>query len=136
MFEDFTHLPIVVEDQDRALEFYTGTLGFVKVQDSQQKGRPRWLTVANPGRQIEYILVKGEYVSDPRSADGHHLTFPTSACRGEVAKLRARGVAFREPAPVETPSGILAEFADPDGNRMYLAEARAGDGDAEGDPHG
>lgn len=122
MFEKLSQVPIIVTDQDRALKFYTQTLGFVKVQDSQQKGRPRWLTVANPGHDVEYILVKGEFVADPRSEEGCQFTFTTTDFRGEVAKLKARGVAFREAAPVEMPFGILASFQDPDGNRFSLSE--------------
>jgi len=46
MIEKTTHVPIVVHDQDKALEFYTWVLGFEKRQDYQQPGHPRWLTVA------------------------------------------------------------------------------------------
>ena len=36
-----THVPIVVRDQDKALEFYTEVIGFEKRQDYQQPGRPQ-----------------------------------------------------------------------------------------------
>ena len=46
MIQKLTHAPIVVSDQDKALKFYTETLGFEKRADYQQPGKPRWLTVA------------------------------------------------------------------------------------------
>lgn len=126
MLDKTTHVPILVSDQDKALDFYVGKLGFEKRQDYGQKGRPRWLTVAPPGAEVEFALVKGEFVIDPRSEEGYQFTLTTSDCRGEAAKLKARGVAFREPAPVETPFGILATFADPDGNRFNLLQPARG----------
>src|SRR6202022_240875 len=95
MLEKTTHVPILVRDQDKALEFYVGKLGFEKRNDYALKNRPRWLTVALPGAQQEFALVKGEFIIDPRSEEGYQFTFTTSDCRGEVAKLKARGVAFR-----------------------------------------
>lgn len=126
MLDKTTHVPILVRDQDEALEFYVGKLGFEKRADYGQKGKPRWLTVALPGAEVEFALVMGEYVSDPRSQEGYQLTLTTDDCRGEAAKLRARGVAFREPAPVETPFGVLATFQDPDGNRFNLLQPAKG----------
>ena len=66
MIETTTHVPIIVADQDKALQFYTEVLGFEKRADYQQRGRPRWLTVAPKGQDVEFILVKGTYLVDPR----------------------------------------------------------------------
>jgi catechol 2,3-dioxygenase-like lactoylglutathione lyase family enzyme len=38
---------VMVDDQDKALKFYTGILGFVK-KDDIPMGGPRWLTVVSP----------------------------------------------------------------------------------------
>ncbi|MEA3198945.1 MAG: hypothetical protein QOE90_373 [Thermoplasmata archaeon] len=126
MIDKTTHVPLLVRDQDQALGFYVGKLGFEKRQDYGQKGRPRWLTVAPPGAEVELALIQGEYLVDPRAEDGYRLTLTTRDCRGEVARLQARGVAFRGPAPVETPFGILASFEDPDGNRFALLQPAKG----------
>ncbi len=126
MIEKTTHVPLLVRDQDKALDFYVGKLGFEKRQDYGQKGRPRWLTVAPPGAEVEFALIKGEYLLDPRGEEGHQMTLTTSDCRGEVETLKARGVEFRGPAPVETPFGILASFQDPDGNRFTLLQPARG----------
>lgn len=126
MIDKTTHVPVLVRDQDKALEFYVGTLGFEKRQDYGQKGKPRWLTVAPPGSDVELALAKGEFLADPRAEEGYRITLATSDCRGEFARLKARGVPFREAAPVETPFGIVATFADPDGNRFTLRESAKG----------
>src|SRR5213083_1268824 len=105
LIEKTTHVPVVVRDQDRALKFYTEGLGFEKRQDYQQPGRPRWLTVAPKGQELEFILLKGRYVVDPRAppeadSGGNHWAFRTNDCRKDVEILRSHGVKFKEPAPV------------------------------------
>jgi len=127
-----THVPIVVSDQDRSLKFYTEAVGFEKRQDYQQKGRPRWITVAPPGQEVEFILVKGKYAVDPRPpadapSDGNHIVFVTADCRKDFEALKARGVKFKDPAPVEAPFGVSAYFTDPDGNHLTMLEPRAPD---------
>jgi predicted enzyme related to lactoylglutathione lyase len=124
-----THVPIVVSDQDRALQFYTHVLGFEKRADYQQAGRPRWLTVAPKGQALEFVLVKGTYAIDPRPAPnadsgGNHHVLSTDDCRADVAALQARGLTFKGPAPVEAPYGVSAYFTDPDGNHFALLEPR------------
>ena len=127
MFDKTTHVPIIVSDQERALKFYTDVLGFVKCQDSQQKGRPRWLTVAIPGQDLEFILVKGDYIVDPRplstlDSGGNHLVFQTDDCRKDYETLKQRGVRFKEPGLMEAPFGTAAYFTDPDGNHLTLLQ--------------
>ena len=124
-----THAPIVVRNQDEALKFYADVLGFEKRADYQQKGAPRWLTVAPKGDEVELILVEGVYSVDPRPAaeadsGGNHLVFITNDCRGNFDALKARGVRFKHDAPVEAPYGISAYFTDPDGNHLTLLQPR------------
>ena len=126
-----SHAPIVVRDQDTALEFYTKVLGFEKRADYQQEGRPRWLTVAPKGQDVEFILVKGTYTSDPRppsdaESGGNHHVLSTSDCRKDFAALTARGLRFKDPAPVDAPYGIAAYFTDPDGNHFALLQSKQG----------
>ncbi len=127
IFQKTTHVPIVVGDQDRALKFYTEALGFEKRQDYQQAGRPRWLTVAPKGQEPEFILLKGRYVVDPRAppgagSGGNHWVFKTNDCRKDFEVLKARGVKFKDPAPVEANYGIAAYFTDPDSNHLTLLQ--------------
>ena len=129
MIQQTTHVPIVVTDQDRALAFYTEVLGFEKRADYQQAGRPRWLTVAPKGQDVELVLVKGAYTQDPRppadvGSGGNHHVFATDDCRRDVAALAARGLKFKDPEPIEAPYGVTAYFTDPDGNHFALLESK------------
>jgi len=124
-----THAPIVVSNQDRALRFDTEVLGFEKRQDYQRPGHPRWLTVAPKGQDIELILVEGTYTIDPRAppkadSGGNHWAFHTNDCRKDFEILKARGVKFKDPAPVEANYGIAAYFTDPDGNHLTLLQPK------------
>jgi predicted enzyme related to lactoylglutathione lyase len=131
MIQTTTHVPIIVSDQDRALDFYTQVLGFEKRADYQQRGRPRWLTVAPKGQDVELILVKGTYLQDPRppanaESGGNHHVFTTDDCPRDFAAMAARGLKFKDGAPVEAPYGITAYFTDPDGNHFALLQPRSG----------
>ena len=124
-----THAPIVVRNQDEALKFYADVLGFEKRADYQQKGAPRWLTVAPKGDDVELILVEGAYSMDPRPAPdadsgGNHHVFVTDDCRRDFDLLKSRGMRFKHDAPVEAPYGISAYFTDPDGNHLTLLQPR------------
>ena len=129
MIEKATHVPIVVSNLDQALTFYTEKLGFEKRADYQQEGRPRFLTVAPRGQEVEFVLVKGKYTSDPRppsdaESGGNQHVFYTEDCRKDFADLTARGVTFKDPTPVEAPYGITAYFTDPDGNHFGLLQPK------------
>ena len=124
-----THAPIVVRNQDEALKFYADVLGFEKRADYQQKGAPRWLTVAPKGDDVELILVQGAYSMDSRPAPdadsgGNHHVFVTDDCRRDFDLLKSRGMRFKHDAPVEAPYGISAYFTDPDGNHLTLLQPR------------
>ena len=129
MIEKLTHVPIVVSDQEKALQFYTDVLGLEKRADYQQPGNPRWVTVGPKGQDIELILFKGTYTLDPRAppeagSGGNHWVLKTNDCRKDFETLKARGVKFKDPAPVEANYGIAAYFTDPDGNHRPLLESK------------
>jgi catechol 2,3-dioxygenase-like lactoylglutathione lyase family enzyme len=124
-----THTPIVVRNQDEALTFYVDVLGFEKRADYQLPGQPRWLTVAPKGDAVELILVEGVYAVDPRppseaDSGGNHHVFVTDDCRRDFEALKARGVHFKQAAPLEAPYGTSAYFTDPDGNHLALLQPR------------
>src|SRR5437762_12938403 len=101
MIQKLTHAPVVVSDQDKALKFYTETLGFEKRADYQQPGKPRWLTVAPKGQDLEFILVKGNYKIEPHlppeaERGGNHWAFTTDNCHKDYEPLKARGVNFKD----------------------------------------
>src|SRR3954452_14358734 len=64
-------IPIRVLDQDRALQFYTETLGFTVTEDMDFAGHMRWITVAPPGDPEQQVLLErvGPPIGDLEPAD-------------------------------------------------------------------
>lgn len=131
--ESLDIVPIVVDDQDAALEFYTETLGFeVRMDETFEMDdhMGRWLTVALPDGDVEFSLTLADepyYDDDTRSLLGSKLgtqtwyTFRTRDCEESVEALEAAGVEItREPMDYEW--GTEAMFSDPFGNEFSLFE--------------
>ena len=125
-----THAPIVVSDQDEALKFYTQKLGFEKRADYQQPGKPRWLTVAPKGQDLEFVLVEGKSrvelgLGPEAGTGGYHIALTTADCRKDFEALKSRGVDFNVGSytkPQKQAWGISAAFKDPDGNQFVLIQ--------------
>ena len=124
---------IYVLDQDQALDFYVGKLGF-EVQVDQQFGPMRFLTVALPSDPGHAVLLElpappavspelAEQVRDvvTKGAGGGHLFFSTDDARKTHAALAEKGVDLPE-EPVVQPYGIDFGFRDPFGNSVRVAQ--------------
>lgn len=117
---------IMVEDQDRALKFYTEVLGFKKKHDIPL-GEYRWITVVSPEGPDDVELVL-EPNANPASktyqqalfAQGIPLTaFEVADLKAEFARLKEQKVAFtREPTPMGPV--MIAVFSDTCGNLIQL----------------
>ena len=104
---------VPVTDQDRALEFYVGQLGFEKRRDLPF-GDGRWIEVAPPGAATTIALVPAGIPA------GIRLT--TQDADADHADLRARGVdADPEVMRMEIAPPMFA-LRDPDGNSLILVE--------------
>jgi lactoylglutathione lyase len=119
---------IEVEDQARALGFWTETLGFELVQDTTY-GEERWVEVRTPDKGV--ILVLSSRRDERASPSDTHPTSSVFFCCDDLAEtyeeLRSRGVEFPQP-PVELSFGWWSIFQDQEGNRFALhpGEAAAG----------
>ncbi|WP_433934894.1 VOC family protein [Sorangium cellulosum] len=117
---------IMVEDQDRALTFYTEVLGFKKKHDIPL-GEYRWITVVSPEGPDDVELVL-EPNANPASktyqqalfAQGIPLTaFEVEDLKAEFARLKERQVAFtKEPTPMGPV--MIAVLSDTCGNLIQL----------------
>jgi catechol 2,3-dioxygenase-like lactoylglutathione lyase family enzyme len=122
-----SHVTLLVRDQDEALEFYTGKLGFKTRYDMTMPEGFRWLTVAPPGQpDFEVILMKADSAESEngvgRQAPGSLLFIvATDDCRADYAALKAKGVEFLG-EPTERPWGLEAMFRDLYGNLLDLLE--------------
>ena len=118
---------VLVDDQEKALRFYTEVLGFVKKTEIPL-GEARWLTVVSPEDPdgVELVLEPDGHPAarpfkDALVADGIPFTsFAVADVPAEAQRLKALGVRFtQEPAqmgPVTT-----AVFDDTCGNLIQIA---------------
>lgn len=121
---------VLVDDQEKALRFYTDVLGFVKKTDIPM-GEARWLTVVGPDDQDGTELVlepDGHPAVGPFKralvADGIPFTsFGVDDVQEEYERLQAAGVQFTQP-PVEMGPVRTAVFDDTCGNLIQIAQRR------------
>src|SRR3954464_15398189 len=127
-------IPIValgVLDQDRALKFYTETLGFTVTED-MDLGPMRWLTVKPPDQDIEVLLERiGPPLVAPETAGqiaaliakgvGGTLFLEVDDCRQTFDDLVAKGVEVIQ-EPMERFYGIDAAFRDDSGNQIRMTQ--------------
>ena len=119
MIKSVKFVSIPVKDQDRALKFYTESLGFGIVTDQPMgPGQQRWIELKIPGAATGIALF---------TADGHQerigtfqgISFATEDVEKTYAELKANGVEFSQ-GPTKQPWGTFAIFKDADGNQFVL----------------
>ena len=119
---------VFVEDQDRALVFYTSVLGFQKKHDIPM-GQFRWLTVTSPEGAAGVELVLEPMAFPPARTYQKALfeagipatAFMTTDIASEYQKLKSLGVKFRgEPASAGPVTVVL--FEDTCGNLINLVQ--------------
>jgi predicted enzyme related to lactoylglutathione lyase len=121
---------IFVNDQDKALRFYTDVLGFRKKQDFPIGGA-RWITVEAPEGPDDLELVL-EPNSHPAAnayqaalmKDGIPCTaFESTDIQAEVKRLKEKGVVFTV-EPTNAGTVIIAIFADTCGNLIQIYQQK------------
>jgi predicted enzyme related to lactoylglutathione lyase len=119
---------LYVDDQEKALTFYTQKLGFQKKTDFSQ-GSYRWLTVASPEDSdgVELVLESSTnpagraYQEALRSKGEPAAQFLVKDAQAEHDRLVAQGVKFTQPAKVTTGS-VIAVLDDTCGNLIQLTQ--------------
>jgi catechol 2,3-dioxygenase-like lactoylglutathione lyase family enzyme len=137
MMQGVSTVGLYVRDQDEALEFYVGKLGF-DVHTDVRNGDYRWLTVTHPDQpQLQLGLLRpGPPVHDAATARALEeivakgamppLVMRVDDCRAAHARLADRGVEFSQ-EPVERYGNVDAGFRDPSGNGWKMIQtAREG----------
>ncbi|KAB2660952.1 VOC family protein [Brucella tritici] len=125
---------IYVRDQDEAIDFYVGKLGFA-VHTDARNGDYRWLTVHHPdqlgfqlglfrpqpptvdeatARQLDEVVAKGAMPP---------LVMLVKDCHAAHAIFAAKGVEFTQ-EPISRFGNVDASFRDPSGNGWKLVEPR------------
>lgn len=110
-----------VSDQDRALEFYVGTLGFEKRIDVPFGDGDRWLEVGPPGAATTIALLPPRH-GEVTGTDTR-IRFTTEDAEADHAALRARGVdADGEVMRMGGSVPPMFFLRDPDGNTRLIVE--------------
>ena len=125
-----------VHDQDEALEFYVGKLGWEVRSDvtMPELGAFPWLTVSPPNQPdfaVVLMAIPGPPVMDAETADqvrslmakgfAGTVFLTTEDCQATYDEMKSRGVEFTE-EPHEMPYGIDCGFRDPSGNSVRLTQ--------------
>jgi catechol 2,3-dioxygenase-like lactoylglutathione lyase family enzyme len=120
---------VLVDDQDKALAFYTQKLGFTKQADIAMGGCYRWLTVAAPEGLAGVELSLDPLMFEPAKVYQKALydagmpinAFVTADVVAEAQQLRERGVVVRgEPQDMGPIKAVM--FEDGCGNLLHLVQ--------------
>ena len=119
-----------VDDQEKALRFYTDVLGFVKKTDFSQ-GPYRWLTVASPedpdGTELQLALN-----GDPAAKVYQQAMFQqgqpaamffTDDVQADYERMKARGAEFTKP-PTDVTGSRIAMLNDTCGNLIQVTQLK------------
>ena len=115
-----------VEDVERALGFYTDTLGFTVLSDASpafadvQRGNLR-LLLSGPKSSAGRPMADG---AQPAPGGWNRIHLIVDDLEGDVARLEAAGASFRNPI-VEGPGGKQILLIDPSGNFVELFQPAA-----------
>jgi glyoxylase I family protein len=117
---------IFVEDQDKALKFYTGVLGFIKSKEIPV-GEFKWLTVVSPEGPDDVELVlepnanpAAKTYQEALFKQGIPITaFEADDIHAEFRRLKDLGVVFTM-EPTATGPVTIAIFADTCGNLIQI----------------
>ena len=126
-------MSVPVRDQQKALDFYTDILGFVKKVDMPLGGGNRWLTVVSRFDQdgTELLLEPAPLHFEPSKvfqdalmeAGIPYTQFYVDNCQDEYDRLTKLGVEFSV-KPTEMGTVIFAVFNDTCGNNIQIVEEK------------
>lgn len=119
---------IYVDDQDKALHFYTDVLGLAK-KDDVTAGPYRWLTVTSPGTADGAALQLAPDASPPAKAYQQALfqqhqpavMLFTDDIKREYERIKARGAEFTMP-PTDVTGSTIAQLSDTCGNLVQITQ--------------
>ena len=119
---------VYVDDQDKALRFYTEVLGFAKKADFSN-GPYRWLTVASPeepdGTELQLALNNNPAAQAYQQAMFQQgqpaANFFTEDVKGDYERIKAHGAEFTMP-PTGVTGATITMLNDTCGNRIQLTQ--------------
>jgi catechol 2,3-dioxygenase-like lactoylglutathione lyase family enzyme len=124
-FVAVTTVTVPSRDQDAALAFYTGTLGFAVQRDATFGAGFRWIEVAPPGSAATIALAP----TPPDHPVGVDTGIRLSVTDADAvhARLKEAGTDVDDVMRWGGPVPPMFSFRDPDGNTLYAVEIVEGD---------
>jgi len=121
-------ISLYVDDQEKALRFYTEVLGFVKKTDFSQ-GPYRWLTIASPeepdGTELQLALNNNPAAKAYQEAmlqqSQPAMMFFTDDIKGDYERIKTHGADFTMP-PTDVTASTIAMLNDTCGNLIQLTQ--------------
>lgn len=127
MKQQLVQIALVVDDYDKAIDFYTRVLGFELLEDTVMSATKRWVVVQPPGGAGCSILLAKAANDEQSSRVGNQtggrvfLFLHTDDFWRDYHNYQAKGVEFvREPAT--EPYGVVSVFKDCYGNLWDLIQ--------------
>ena len=128
MKQSLAQLALVVKDYDEAIQFYTGTLGFTLIEDTQLSETKRWVIVAPAGSNgCRLLLAKAgnetqaSYIGNQTGGRVFLFLHTDDHKRDYENLIKQKVKIIREPAIEKW--GTVAVFEDMYGNLWDLIEA-------------
>jgi predicted enzyme related to lactoylglutathione lyase len=123
---------VFVDDQEKALRFYTDVLGFAKKNDFSQ-GPYRWLTVTSPdepnGTELQLALNNNPaaqtYQQAIREQGQPAANFFSEDVKADYERIKGRGAEFTMP-PTDVTGSTIAMLNDTCGNLIQITQLRWG----------
>ena len=121
---------VYVDDQERALRFYTDVLGFTKKADFSN-GPFRWLTVVSAdepdGTELQLALANDPAAKAFQQAKFQQnqpaVMFYSDDVKGDYERIRSRGGEFSMP-PTDVTASVIAMLSDTCGNLLQITQLK------------
>lgn len=130
MNQYLSHIALVVDDYDEAIQFYTDKLNFNLIEDTQLSDTKRWVLIAPSGGTTGCSILLAKAANDEqRTRVGNQtggrvfLFLNTDDFWRDFNQLKDRGVTIVR-KPSEEPYGTVAVFTDLYGNLWDLIEPK------------
>jgi predicted enzyme related to lactoylglutathione lyase len=112
---------VPVQDQDRALKFYTEKLGFKVFTDAPFDDKQRWIELGIPRAETKVVLFTTD-ATKPMIGGFMNITFTCEDVDSTYRQLKGKGVEFvKEPEKADW--GHFCMFKDSEGNQFVLSSS-------------
>ena len=129
MKQQITHIALLVDDYDEAIQFYTKKLNFILKEDTVLSEAKRWVIITPPGSDGCSLLLAKSANDEQKSRVGNQtggrvfLFLYTDDIERDYKNMKEQGIFFTR-EPIEEVWGTVAVFKDLYGNLWDLIEPK------------